>query len=47
MNFISIDQSASASGFCIWEDNQPKEWGVISPIPKTLREGARLNSIRR
>jgi len=46
INFISIDQAAAASGYCVWEDSKPIKWGVIKPSPQSLRGGARLRSIR-
>lgn len=43
---LSFDQSANATGWSYWEDNTPKEWGVISPKPASLRGGARLTNLR-
>lgn len=46
MNFLSIDQSATASGWCYWKDNKPTAWGVINPSPKSCKGGERLSSLR-
>ncbi len=43
---LSFDQSANASGWSYWEDDKPVAWGVINPIPKKLRGGERLMSLR-
>lgn len=44
---LAIDQAANLSGYSIWENEKPIAWGVISPKPKNLREGARLTSLRK
>lgn len=46
MNFLSIDQSANASGWCYWENNKPSMWGVIYPSPKSAKGGRRLANLR-
>lgn len=46
MNILSFDQAAKISGWSYWEDNKPKEWGIVEPSPKNLKGGARLTSIR-
>lgn len=46
MNILSFDQAANISGWSYWEDNKPKQWGIIAPSPKSLKGGARLNSLR-
>ena len=44
---LSFDQAANVSGWSYWEDKTPKEWGIITPIPKALKGGARLSSLRK
>ena len=44
---LSFDQAANVSGWSYWEDRKPKEWGVITPIPKSLKDGPRLSSLRK
>lgn len=47
MKILSIDQAANASGWSYWENEKPIEWGVVSPSPKSLKDGARLSSLRK
>ena len=44
---LSFDQAANITGWSYWEDKKPKEWGIITPIPKSLKDGARLSSLRK
>lgn len=46
MKILSFDQAANISGWSYWEDGKPVKWGVIKPKPATLRDGARLTSLR-
>lgn len=43
---LSFDQAAKITGWSYWEDDKPVRWGIISPVPPSLREGARLTSLR-
>lgn len=42
---LSFDQAANLTGWSYWEDEKPKEWGVITPLPKSAKGGQRLNSL--
>lgn len=43
MKILSLDQALQTSGYCVWEDNQPIDWGIFktsntAPIDKRLRQ---------
>lgn len=47
MKILSFDQAANASGWSYWENEEPIQWGLVTPSPKNLKDGARLTSLRK